>query len=1211
MALAAGCRVASIGVLTTTIIDKDFSAMSSKDTMRTALFGNPPSADFKPSRAGVLDAHSQLQDQVTAQATAGIASYATVALLPTAPVPANGTNARVYDDPVATNNTFWIVVAGAWQIDSDFIGILEQLIQPAVDAAAGAALSADAALDAAGELPVLIGRNAKTTTTVFGSTTPNTTEQTYYKPCSVPFTKSGYITSVSLRVASGGTCNLYSVNALTGEILRKWSTVTVVTGLNEIPGATFAGYIAPAGSMIMYEPVTAGGVMYAASSSGALTDNGGAGYTVGNTMTVRWAPTQTFSISVTISSDALAVHQRIVSVEISELDEVELFSNRKRSDIRTKTIGLATLITPGAADSSHNTVFVGPLVELPTLIKSVTMQFQGAAGGFLVTFVHNDDDECKISAIDWLEFTGGLQTIELARPFVAPGKSRFGWLPVVGNAPDNAGYVGETGSGATISVAAVKAAGIGGTVTITLNNQIPCIAVTGDQVEFAGGIAATQESVEVVAAHSGYNLAKFFEWGPFMIRDSAIPTWAARAWVTTLFHYAPDGAETGRGGDWLTAWKSSRLRAYVNPGFRMADLTYWTSAAADTELLDTVVQANFAGFAAAEEPDYNGHPLQGSVGFDAGKTPRFFDRDYARYRRYSLESPIEQNLMGAFLGQLDTARLWQVDQSSVNVYSFDSYPSVNGIATMNQRLFNVDMTKTGKGVATVGPMGVAAGNLIQHDHAYGGLRFTKSRGKPCHAYIATSAIVDNAPVPTPQETRFYIWDAIINGVCGIRLFTYFIGTPYSYDASDNQLLTEIAAAAANVATIEALDSVNGVIVDKIKGNRRPYRIRYCPGCPGVEFNYAGAVYNPPVNDQLQAPFQGCEIPMNNGDTVRIVQNMRETANSLTDVAWSMTNVAFLPYETKAFLASAPTVNLLTNTNLVAFDFSSAVLPPHVTFSRNSQGWCWNSAGNLVSSANNVARFGYDADTLKLLGIMIEPTATNICKQSSSFNTAPWGNGNGAVVTPDTNLSIDGATVADNIADNSGAAANYIVQYINAASEKTWQFYIAKDAISRTTRFVAIRLTNDFIYLDTSTGVYSIVGTTLTNVSVVSRGNFWRIAATDPNSTQPQIYPAYGSWNGSSWVVSGAITGSCVLAFAQCESGSVKTSPIPTTTANVTRQADSLVLNWGAHGVANGTIMVRYTFGDGTTQDVSTVVAGGVSTVPTNLNSTYIRRIERV
>lgn len=113
------------------------------DTLRAAVMGTPPAAGHKPSREGVVRAAEELNLTVgdlskqISMTASGVQSYATVANLPT-PVPPNGSMARVYADPVATNNTFWLVKGGIWVKDAAFADAVAAVVQPLVDEAVAA-----------------------------------------------------------------------------------------------------------------------------------------------------------------------------------------------------------------------------------------------------------------------------------------------------------------------------------------------------------------------------------------------------------------------------------------------------------------------------------------------------------------------------------------------------------------------------------------------------------------------------------------------------------------------------------------------------------------------------------------------------------------------------------------------------------------------------------------------------------------------------------------------------------------------------------------------------------------------------------------------------------------------------------------------------------------------------------------------------------------
>lgn len=127
--------------------------MSAVDTLRDALYGNPPNPNWLPSREGTLKAFSELLAQVNAL-TLGVVSYDTAADLP-ADAP-DGSQARVTDDPTTSNNTYWIKRDGVWQIDVDLIESISAIVQPLVDEAtlqAGkSAASANTALETQSEI---------------------------------------------------------------------------------------------------------------------------------------------------------------------------------------------------------------------------------------------------------------------------------------------------------------------------------------------------------------------------------------------------------------------------------------------------------------------------------------------------------------------------------------------------------------------------------------------------------------------------------------------------------------------------------------------------------------------------------------------------------------------------------------------------------------------------------------------------------------------------------------------------------------------------------------------------------------------------------------------------------------------------------------------------------------------------------------------------
>jgi hypothetical protein len=78
----------------------------------------------------------------------GITSYDTEADLPAVTTDDNGTMARVTDDATASNNTFWVVIDGAWEIDTGLVSFLQSYAD-AAEGFAGDASDAAASVEAA------------------------------------------------------------------------------------------------------------------------------------------------------------------------------------------------------------------------------------------------------------------------------------------------------------------------------------------------------------------------------------------------------------------------------------------------------------------------------------------------------------------------------------------------------------------------------------------------------------------------------------------------------------------------------------------------------------------------------------------------------------------------------------------------------------------------------------------------------------------------------------------------------------------------------------------------------------------------------------------------------------------------------------------------------------------------------------------------------
>lgn len=303
----------------------------------------------------------------------------------------------------------------------------------------------------------------------------------------------------------------------------------------------------------------------------------------------------------------------------------------------------------------------------------------------------------------------------------------------------------------------------------------------------------------------------------------------------------------------------------------------------------------------------------------------------------------------------------------------------------------------------------------------------------------------------------------------------------------------------------------------------------------------------------------------------------------------------------------PTVgSFKTDVDGVRFYFTAGSMPSNVTLTRSGSATRVNSSGVLVTETSNTARFDYDPATLVLKGLMIEPASTNMLTYSQQLDTAPWstastGTGGPSAVTANAAISPDGTLNAERLDIGSViggfGASNYSVitrgsATIVASQTTTLSVWLKGIVGGEQTYLLVIDTTATVFYKKLVTLTTSWVKYSFT-VTPLASSYFW-IGVDHRDTTQLDL-PACSFY-----------------AFgAQQEAASSASSYIATTSTTASRNADVVTLNWGARGVADGTINVRYTFDDGSTQTDTMVVSGGNATVPTTLNRSTVRKIETI
>lgn len=284
-----------------------------------------------------------------------------------------------------------------------------------------------------------------------------------------------------------------------------------------------------------------------------------------------------------------------------------------------------------------------------------------------------------------------------------------------------------------------------------------------------------------------------------------------------------------------------------------------------------------------------------------------------------------------------------------------------------------------------------------------------------------------------------------------------------------------------------------------------------------------------------------------------------------------------------------------------FDFTGGALPPGASLTRALAATRWTAGGGMESVGADVPRFDHHPVTLVPRGILIEGAQTNVLLRSGELGSAPW-TAPGASLTGG-QASPDGGSGAT-LASDGGASFGQVAQTIAATGgTMCLSAHVRKDAVGRASRFVVLRLgSNIDLGLDTATGDVADLRGVGTSHGVEDCGAWWRAwIATTASISTATIYPAWGAGPLLTSSLNAAATGSATLFGLQLEARASPSSYVPSGAVAGSRAADVLTLNWAMLGVGDGARTVRYGFDDGSAQDVTTMIAGGVAVVPTDLS----------
>ncbi len=218
--------------------------------------------------------------------------------------------------------------------------------------------------------------------------------------------------------------------------------------------------------------------------------------------------------------------------------------------------------------------------------------------------------------------------------------------------------------------------------------------------------------------------------------------------------------------------------------------------------------------------------------------------------------------------------------------------------------------------------------------------------------------------------------------------------------------------------------------------------------------------------------------------------------------------------------------------------------PTPTFTRATPAWTINSAGIHVQVASGQPRSYYRPDTLVYQGYLSEWASTNICLWSNDMTNAVWAKTN--MTTAFTSVAPDNSANSASRCTATAANATCLQTITSTSTQKPFSLWVKR--ITGTGNFE----------VTAGNGVYVVVPTT---------ANWTKVEA-----AQTQLNPVVGFRIATS---GDAFDIWCCQEESNTSNPNFSTSPIPTTTAPVTRNEDILTyLKAGNASQVEGTLFCR-------------------------------------
>lgn len=263
---------------------------------------------------------------------------------------------------------------------------------------------------------------------------------------------------------------------------------------------------------------------------------------------------------------------------------------------------------------------------------------------------------------------------------------------------------------------------------------------------------------------------------------------------------------------------------------------------------------------------------------------------------------------------------------------------------------------------------------------------------------------------------------------------------------------------------------------------------------------------------------------------------------------------------------------------------SRIVDPRIAFSRSGTTNVvsyFDEKGVMKFAPPNVPRIDFDPVTGECKGLLIEEQRTNLLKYSEQFDNAAWGKTN-TTITANAIVSPAGVLTADKLVETVTTGEHTLSFSLGVTSGVSYTFSLFAKAGERSKLRILFSAagfgtnTQDLFNLSTGTVDDNQSG----GASIISMGNGWyRVVvtktaiATTTSTFQIRVCNTESATN-----YTGDRTSGLYVWGAQLEVGSFPTNYIPTTTAQVTRAADSASMtgaNFSSWYNTTGTILAKY------------------------------------